>query len=221
MKRQAVCWNKIERVAAEKYPACLKILLKRAGYDRLNSLCKIDASRIAEIEAHLSKHREWVNELKCCNSEYYKNLSTFQFLPGHKTSLLDLPEKIQRMDGVKRADMVQEVQASRYGTGFSKKLRSDNEVIELLVNNMLNYTKKVNFPLSSEIISSNNVQDFQKGKDTDNFEYKCRFACPFCTRVFPITFKNFWMTSNLTKHLKEHISYETDFEELNVIQESE
>lgn len=57
------CWSKIEKFVGEKFPDCVKILLKKAGYDRLNSLSKINTARISEIEAHLDKNREWVNEL--------------------------------------------------------------------------------------------------------------------------------------------------------------
>lgn len=96
----------LEKFVGEKFPECLKILLKQAGYDRLNSLSQIDAPRISEIEIHLCKNREWINELRCCNSEYYKKLPQFHFLPGHKTTIFGIPQQIQQMGGVKRVTAV-------------------------------------------------------------------------------------------------------------------
>lgn len=200
--RKESCWSKIEKFVGEKFPDCLKLLLSKAGYDRLNSLNKIDAARISEIEAHLDYNRDWINELKCCNSEYYKQLSSFRFLPGHKATILDIPDQIQQMCGA-----VGGLKSLTVGHS-SKNQRSNEEIIQGLVSNMLKYTEKINFPLTDDIISLNNVNDFERGSEFDDFAYKCRFACPFCDRVFPLKYKTFWMSSNLTKHLKNHISFE-------------
>lgn len=196
------CWSKIEKFVGEKFPDCVKILLKKAGYDRLNSLSKINTARISEIEAHLDKNREWVNELNCCNSEYYKQILVFQFLPGHKATILDIPEQIQQM--CDNAGSVKSVAVVNVLTDQ----RSDDDIIRGLVSNMLKYCEKIDFPLTDEIISANNVNDFERGNGLDDFAYKCRFSCPFCDRVFPLKYKTFWMSSNLTAHLKEHISFE-------------
>lgn len=188
----------------------MKILLKKAGYDRLNSLSKIDTARITEIELHLDNNREWINDLKCCNSEYYKQLTVFQFLPGHRATILDIPEQIQQMCGIVGAvSGVKSVAA----LNSTKTQRSDDDIIQNLVSNMLKFAEKLNFPLDAEIISAKNVNDFKHGTMSDDFVYKCRFSCPFCSTVFPLKYKTFWMSSNLTKHLKKHISYEVVEEE--------
>lgn len=179
------CWNKIERFVGEKFPSCVKILLKKAGYDRLNSLSKIDTERISEIEVHLDNNREWANELKCCNSEYYKQLEMFHFLPGHKATILDIPVQIQQMRNGNIEASVKCVPTMNSSRNQRSMQRSHDDIIQGLVSNMLKYAKKTNFPISDEMISANNVNDFEEGDDLDDFAYKCRFSCPFCERVFP------------------------------------
>lgn len=202
------CWNKIERFGGEKFPDCVKILLTKTGYDRMNSLSKIDAERILEIEAHLDTNREWVNELKCCNSDSYKQLAVFKFLPGHKILILGIPEQIERMKEAQEKHGDADNAKKIVTTKSPKTQQTDEEIIQSMVSNLLKFAKKINFPLQDGMLSANNVNDFERGNHLNNFLYKCRFSCPFCEKVFPLRYQTFWMTSNLTKHLKEHMSYE-------------
>lgn len=135
----------MEKIFGEEFPDCLKLLLKKAGYDRLISLSMIDDLRVAEIETHLQKTRDtWINEITCCNNEYYERISVFEFLPGHRTTILSIRDKIQQMGGVKgfiRGGMAR-VATADLQLDLSKKERSDEEIVQNLVSNMMKYAEK-------------------------------------------------------------------------------
>lgn len=208
--KTSFCWIKIEKFVGEKFPECVKILLQVTGYDRLNSLKKLDAERISEIEAHLDTNREWVNELKCCNSQHYKQLAVFKFLPGHKATILDIPQQIQRMQQVEEDQPIRgdAVGVKKVVARNASHTQQSDDIIQKLVANLVNYAKNINFPLEDGMISSKNVNDFEPGSASDKFAYQCRFSCPFCSKVFPVKYGTFWQSSNVTKHFRDHLSLE-------------
>lgn len=174
------------------------MLLERAAYDTLNSMKAIDTAKICDIEAYLMEHRStWIDDIRCCKSEEYKKQTTFHFLPGHKTILLAIPEQIKQMSGAKQTTKVSK-----------KKDRSDEELKQNLISNLVNYMKNNQFMLPDGILSENNIREFVRASEIEDFVCKCRFVCPFCPKTFPLTFKTFWMSSNLTNHLKHHIQNE-------------
>lgn len=178
------------------------MLLERAAYDKLNSLKAIDTTKLEDIEAYLLEHRSsWINDLSCCKSEDYKKQTKFHFLPGHKSIVLTIPEQIKQMRGVKESEFVS-----------TKKNHAADGLTTKLISNLMTYMKKNNFALPDGLMSSKNIRDFERGAEVDDFVCECRFVCPFCPKNFPITYRKFWMSSNLTKHLKNHI----DIENLNV-----
>lgn len=195
----------MENFNGEKFPECVKILLEYAAYDKLNSLNRIDAAKITEIEEHLTNHRSWMNNVECCNSEFYKNLTEFHFLPGHKAAILGIPQQIKDMGqniGVFEPNPVNAQITAQ------QKERSDDELINILISNLKNYMKKNHVPVPDDVISSMHIHDFERGSEVDQFICKCRFSCPFCEKIFPLSFKKFWMSSNITKHFKNHIGTE-------------
>lgn len=189
----------MEKSIGEQFPECVKILLKKSGYDRLNSLSMIDEVRIIEIEAHLQENRDsWINEMNCCNSTYYRQVAIFRFLPGHRATILSIPDKIRQLAGLKRVTVDDRLQEKHED-------RSDEEAVQSLVTDIMKYAEKQGFPLNDGIITIDNVQDFERGDGMVNFVYKCRFICPFCDKKFSLKFQKFWQTSNITTHLKKEI----------------
>lgn len=72
-------------------PICLRKILVFSAYDSENSLRLLDEVKISEIERYISEcGRSVIDELDCCHSEKYKNQTTFRFLPGHRSILLNL-----------------------------------------------------------------------------------------------------------------------------------
>lgn len=83
----------------------------------------------------------------------------------------------------------------------------------------MKYSEKAGQQFPDGVISENNIHDFERGMDEDNYLCKCRFSCPFCERTIPIVHKTFWMSSNVTQHLKMHITQGS--EEIEIIESYE
>lgn len=200
------CWEKLEKVSKEKLPVCVKHLLVTAAYDTLGALKCIDESKITEIETYLSADRSWVDELHCCRSEDYKKQANFRFLPGHRAIILAIPDQLNKMNEIS-------VQSKR-GAATQAKIRAkkeqtDDELRNKLIANLVAFMKQNECEVPDGTFTFNNIREFRRGSEEDNFICKCKFACPFCKVVQPLTFKTYWQSSNFTKHLKkDHIDIE-------------
>lgn len=173
-------------------------LLIEAGVDKVLSLRSINEETILQIEQFLTANKQIVNKLNCCYSEWYKQQECFQFLPGHRTIILAIPNQIKEM-----------LAGKSLGKSHLKQNEvSDEELKNHLIKNLLKFTGKIGFPISSEIVSQSNLHDFERGS-IEKYVAKVRFSCPFCNKSFSVVYKQFWMSSNVTKHLKTHITSET------------
>lgn len=72
----------------------------------------------------------------------------------------------------------------------------------------MNYMDKIGCPLEVGLLNDDQIQHFERGSVDDTFVCKCRFQCPFCEQTVPIVYRNFWMSSNITQHLKSHMCCE-------------
>lgn len=192
-------WIKLESFYGEKFPLCVKQLLIATGYDKFMNLSKLDEEKIIKIEQHINQNRSLLESLNCCNMDIYKNQTEFAFLPGHKTIILEIPTQISRM---------KESQSGANKKPLKSTNKSENELKQELVKSLSNYYAKLSLPSPTVVISFRSINDFICDEQNEKKIYKCNFSCPFCSKVVPITYKNFWMTSNATKHLKSHASGE-------------
>lgn len=201
---QANIWQKLRRFHKNvKYPECVEHLMVRAGYDSILSLSQINENKVAEIENFLNTNRQIISELKCCHTAWYQNMENFIFLPGHKSIILSLPDQIKAMTE-KTMEKTNPISKSK-----RNKVQSDEELINHLVSNLQEFTKnqaeKAGFEMTTEVISPINIHHFERTSNTDSFVAKCRFSCPFCSKSYAVAYKKFWMSSNVTTHLKMHI----------------
>lgn len=92
-------WANLEHCVGYKVPASLKYMLWKCGYDCEISVKQISEKRIEELEKFIQKNRNEIlsNEGLGDDMCIYKKQRIFEFLPGHKTILLDLPESIKKM----------------------------------------------------------------------------------------------------------------------------
>lgn len=81
---------------------------------------------------------------------------------------------------------------------------SDEDLLKTLIANLIKFSEKAGFELVG-IITKANISQFERGLAESNFLAKCRFTCPFCPKVLPVTYKAYWMSSNIMKHLKDHL----------------
>lgn len=90
-------WADLENFNRIEMPMCLKVLLSKCGYDTMLSLKYICEKSITEIEEHIQKYKNKIladeNHMDECLYDY-KQQDVFQFLPGHRNILLDLPQSI-------------------------------------------------------------------------------------------------------------------------------
>lgn len=85
------------------------------------------------------------------------------------------------------------------------KNRTGGELKIVLVQQLQAYLEK--FDLQGNIISDRNIRNFEEITiDNDRKNYRCEFSCLFCSKVIPVLYKTYWMNSNVTKHLKAHIT---------------
>lgn len=89
-------WNKIEKNVGENLPKCVKKILESCGYSTIISLKNISSNSIIQIENHINTFGdEVIQQLDCCNHEFYRNQhrtqQVFKLLPGHRECILSLP----------------------------------------------------------------------------------------------------------------------------------
>lgn len=201
-------WRTLERGNDEKFPKCIKLLLKSAGYDTMTSLSELCDDTIKNIETFHQNRKNVIESLDCCYSEFYKTLDPFCFLPGHKAILLGLPKKIQK---IKEKNITNIGSSSRNRTKnqaniiVSNRLESDDELKSKLIDNTLKIIKKLSTnDVQTDVVGDVHIIDFERVDNSGNFVCKCIFQCPFCVRKIPVGFKKYWQTSNLGLHLKGH-----------------
>lgn len=155
-----------------------------------------------EIESYIQKNRKNVDSLQCCFAKDYQEQDKFEFLPGHKSIILNIPEQIERMKGMK----------SQHTTHNKQKPTSERECKSRLLKNLLRFTAKNGLELDKDLISEVNIKEFSCGPQGADYQYKCEFSCPFCDRTMPMKFTSYWTSSNVTTHLKEHINNANNIE---------
>lgn len=194
-------WKKLEQFKNTEFPACVKSLLTNAGYDTIMSLTSLDEAKIQQIEVFFNANKYYINKLQCCYSDHYKQLEVFEFLPGHKTLILELSNLIREF---------QSHNAEKSAENQKKKILSisDYQLKEKLIQKLARFLRKdhgndkIEFP--SDTISDANIHDFTCISQ-DDFKWKCRFSCPFCSKSYSIIYKKQWMASIVTKHLGNHL----------------
>lgn len=89
-------WFKIQHSIKEPLPECIKTILSVCGYDTIASLRNIDCESITQIQRQVNLYfRAKIQDLTCCYSDFYKEQSVFELLPGHRDLILSLPGYLQ------------------------------------------------------------------------------------------------------------------------------
>lgn len=83
---------------------------------------------------------------------------------------------------------------------------ADEALKEQLNLNLIKYFTKNGFELPENLMTDRNLTDFQL--HSHGLDVSCRFACPFCVKKFPVTFKEYWRSGNIQSHLKRHVDSE-------------
>lgn len=174
--------SKLEKFNREKMPACLKSLLTSSGYNTLFSLCKLDIGKIREIEQYIGRNRKLLDNLKCCFAKEYQEQAEFEFLPGHKNILLNIPGQISEMKSTVKNNTSSKSKPAEICNQTPKQMIPDSEVKRRLVKNLFGFAVKIGFELPEDSISESNILFFARGSEEDEFLYKCKFSCPLCEK---------------------------------------
>lgn len=196
-------WKKLEKNHKKKYneafPKCIKTLLIGAAFDSSSSLSNITADSITDIQRNVNNHREILNNLNCCYSDKYKDMVHFEFLPGHRTMISNIPSLLN-------------IQAKNPWKNHKKKqTKSEVQVTEQLLNLLQRTLVKAaqennRGNVDAPMISEGNLYDFRQDDTSENETiYKCRFICPYCDETFALSYRKFWISSKVTKHIKNHM----------------
>lgn len=97
-------WAHLENFVGHNVPMFLKLLLWKCGFDSMISIKQISSVQIGKIEEYIQtkgnqKLFEILLELDDNDSSVmvYKNQQIFEFLPGHRETLLSLQSNIEKM----------------------------------------------------------------------------------------------------------------------------
>lgn len=186
-------------------------ILEQSGYDNPIAVKLLDEEKIRLIENYTSQRL-----LNIVKKSGYTTTDEFEFLPGHKVTLLALPsfvesflEKSNRRQKNKHSSTVQATattsKESENAIADQFFVYSEEEKAKLtnsLKSKIEKYLKKIdlnNFFISNDNISSIDTCINRAGKVV----YKCSVKCPLCEDSTPCTFNNHWQISNLELHIRE------------------
>lgn len=83
----------------QSIPECVQKILNENGFTSELSLLSIDDEMLKNVEKYTNEFLKVViNDLDCCHSAAYKSQiaeKKFQFAPGHKALILQLPRQLQ------------------------------------------------------------------------------------------------------------------------------
>lgn len=74
----------------------MRRILEASGYDTEISLSALNEANLLRVESFAQESLQHViAELHCSHCEVYQKQSNFQFIPGHRTFILEIPTKLQ------------------------------------------------------------------------------------------------------------------------------
>lgn len=185
-------FSTIEKFKSIKIAPCIKKILKSSAYNAASNLSTLNDQNVLAIENYINDSgRDVIQTLECCYSSVYKQQTRFQFLPGHKSTILSIPKYIDEMNGAKKKNQLE-----------FKKLLTASELKKMLLNrinqNISNYNNIAKF-------SEDSITDVQISISDNAMSAKCKINCVECTKIIPVTYTGSWKTSNILRHVRQHL----------------
>lgn len=190
-------------------------ILKKCGYDNPIAVKLLDEINLEFVEQYTSQQL-----IDLVKQSGYPTTDKFEFLPGHKVTLLALPNFVDNYLEEKNSQTKNNKSSSAIQASSSK---ASSEVTDITVDNIdilsEDEKEKLKTTLKSKIDSYLKKLDFGdllvSLKDISSIDtcinrankvvYKCSVKCPVCDHMKPCTFNKHWQISNLESHIRlEH-----------------
>lgn len=162
------------------------------------ALAEIGEDELKRFEGHVNAECiGLVKNLKCCYSDVYKSQEVFQLLPGHKATILAMKNQINQF----KEHCARNSQNAKQPKTARRKIRTGEEIKSALLLSIQTFSAKWKVPKE---IFTRSITDFKEIIKDDRKTYKCLFSCMFCDKIIPVGYKQYWMYTNITKHLRNH-----------------
>lgn len=168
-------------------PNEIKRIIRVSGFDNHLSILALTPSDIPDIEKCVNDNK---NIFK--NSNIYSVTEQFVLKPGHRTLILNLPEKFKEF--LESEKEVTEKKVEKSKTELAIEL---TQKLEKYLND-LNYS--VQFTSDSVTFESENKSGY----------ISCRIKCPFCGFKLLCNYIDSWVISNITAHFRKDIEKLTE-----------
>lgn len=137
-KKEIDIFKRIENVYGP-IPKCIKEILRKSGFDNALVIALIDEEAIKDIESYIQENgKDIINGLDCCNSDKYKQLDVFLFMPGHRLTVLAIAQKVRELnqtavENVMELNKVPEIADNQHqlSCASTERAQSENTVIEV------------------------------------------------------------------------------------------
>lgn len=83
---------KLEKVLKEPINVDIINILMKSDFDSKSSLLGLNSESIKEVEQYANKNRTVIENTS------YQNMKKFSFKPGHKCTIIDLPNQVKRLE---------------------------------------------------------------------------------------------------------------------------
>lgn len=93
-------WSDFEKIVGNELPKCIKVFLSTCGYDSMLSLKHLTNERIDEMEQFIERKRPEIMAKLPDDDDaviVYKKQNLFEFLPGHRSIISNIPNIIKDM----------------------------------------------------------------------------------------------------------------------------
>lgn len=187
-------WSKFQNFIGGTVPELLIKILISAGYDNAIPLSNLDEDDIVILEAHTTtKLKELIKK-----NSLYSEVEPFQFLPGHKKTILNLRVKAEQfLENKKKTINSEEVELLTAG--------ETDQLKENLLKRLNAFKLKKQFEEDAIVSSIDPYISHNSRHSRKKASYKCSIKCVHCDTVIPTTYNGHWEVCNIDRHIKSHI----------------
>lgn len=187
-------WEEFEDQCAQSglvsnVPNCMKKILTACGYNNAWAFKEITDVKIQELEVFVQSHHRKLAE----SFDEYKDISPFQFLPGHRTMIKGIQTEILSIEAAAKKTKVSNPK--------SNDMPNEEDLKMNLIDQISNYSSKI----SIDFDWSGSIRKFSIKNNDGGTLAECTISCPKCSAVRTVRYDKHWKASNLFKHIKTHV----------------